>query len=1357
MSVYNLDGSQYSLQSQFSWHLDVDVFEGQPPPIARRQLTDYDYEKVPRAAFLDPVEDFLLREEGFSGNRKKEVGTQLRPLRFVHYDVLEIEARMERAEQLREEEDAADAEKEGQTRTVVLTDWGIDVLNFHQQDPILPINKPKIRSPQDRPVHIKNTKSQTRPKYKETKRYGSWLNTMAAARPELVESAHQDCQEMNKLSALNIKSHVLTYDKKSEKQEESRARGLSFRGRGYLDVAMGWSTAKELAGQDMGDVSNGRRTDYLFEPAAVVREMSKKLSVLGSATEPVHSGQRSGSLQEAFEPLMRKNDSIKQLHSKTDRKVSTTVRPSVLQQDQMTSSPSVVDTEADISSQKSTPRQVREFKSMQEPKRQKSAKKESSLPLSFAGEERTSVKRDISSLAQDVSSVKVPERVSVKPAEKTSVQARDSAIKSVDSVSVQGRDSASVKEISPLKTLEQQEEKKEELTEDDLWLLEQKKALFGNWRGEVEAPKPQETKPTNSPRSRGTTLSRGVQEQSSTTKSPWEDLASSHSQSGSRLEKLISNQVEKVFADPNDKVEKNEEKPKVEIQPVVPEVQTTPRKRTLQSRFEQLQRELQESPTNVALPESTQSERAALQDSPGPQSAQTEKDAVLSSTTEKDTAQSASTQKDSPQSTSKDSAFSPSPKKHSLLNQFKNRDSPQSGLFAPKESPVQIIDSIRDPVKESPVKPVDPVKESPVKPVDSVKESPAEPIQQVKPVGINPTDTNSYSREESPISESIKSAKTLAPTPLKEDIPTSNIDTPDEELPLPLADFKNKSLQSLNEDKPEKKKKGLMASLSRSFENLKHHDHQEKKSTKNSLESIKSSLGSKIIGGLRKNADQSSKTYLGKSQEIEPPKAPETQPAPIDYSDLDVKVGPKSRKFLNAMDMQHIEDVQAPVYAVQPKEPEILPTMDRKVSSLSTINKEDQKLEVNEVKEGKPAELEIRRPSQVREGKSSVVSRSGMNSRESLSQRLEPRKSEARSAVDSSTVEKPKTQEVEKSVISDLKPVQPVIAESKPVQPVEKPKPIERPPAVQTTQKQTDKLPSPETKPPPPSADSKPSRPLKEPALPPKDQIQKDLNVKEADNRRKSSVKPTVDPEKWLETIQKASYKGEQCDVKVMDFSLICTEPGKDKPFKPYYPIELRRVVAIKHKESNVTIDCCITRESKPGAKFKNLTLTFNSADTARTWSEHLKTFVFGGTFKESSERSILVLVDKSEQKKQTKIFEDYMKEVFEASQRPTEIKAVQMNEFSIANILVKEDFKKLGNIVLMHPDFLPRLQQVIVRERHSDNPVQLPVEEDPVEAALTIIRSSIGKSKLQTLHVTGAYLKREEGALSKMKTFFKK
>lgn len=65
----------------------------------------------------------------------------------------------------------------------------------------------------------------------------------------------------------------------------------------------------------------------------------------------------------------------------------------------------------------------------------------------------------------------------------------------------------------------------------------------------------------------------------------------------------------------------------------------------------------------------------------------------------------------------------------------------------------------------------------------------------------------------------------------------------------------------------------------------------------------------------------------------------------------------------------------------------------------------------------------------------------------------------------------------------------------------------------------------------------------------------------------------------------------------------------------------------------------------------------------------------------------------------------------------------LQYNEFAIQNVLSTLEFKNLGNIVLTNPDFIPRLQQVLVRDGLCTDPIHLQCEKDPVDAALDIIR----------------------------------
>nr|KAJ3419945.1 hypothetical protein HK105_006311 [Polyrhizophydium stewartii] len=260
---------------------------------------------------------------------------------------------------------------------------------------------------------------------------------------------------------------------------------------------------------------------------------------------------------------------------------------------------------------------------------------------------------------------------------------------------------------------------------------------------------------------------------------------------------------------------------------------------------------------------------------------------------------------------------------------------------------------------------------------------------------------------------------------------------------------------------------------------------------------------------------------------------------------------------------------------------------------------------------------------------------------------------------------------------------------------------------------------------------------------------------KPVDQPKAAEPPKPVELPKPLKNIAKVSFKGSRCDIKIVDFELHCFEPGKTKIFKPYYPIELRRVIGVGSSGTEIHIDACITREGgKPGGKLKHIAFEAESAAAAKQWADNTAALVFGGVQAESMARSVLILVEKSD-KESGKMIEKHVKEVIEASRRPLEIKTVQYNEFSVANVLAAVDFKKLGNIFCTNSDFVPRVQQLLVRERYCSNPVVLPCEADPVDAALAIVRSSVGKSNLKTLFVSGVSLKREES--SKLSGFLNK
>ncbi|KAJ3255693.1 hypothetical protein HK103_006135 [Boothiomyces macroporosus] len=183
------------------------------------------------------------------------------------------------------------------------------------------------------------------------------------------------------------------------------------------------------------------------------------------------------------------------------------------------------------------------------------------------------------------------------------------------------------------------------------------------------------------------------------------------------------------------------------------------------------------------------------------------------------------------------------------------------------------------------------------------------------------------------------------------------------------------------------------------------------------------------------------------------------------------------------------------------------------------------------------------------------------------------------------------------------------------------------------------------------------------------------------------------DSEKWLETLQKVTWKEHKCEVQILKFELHAFEVGKKK-------------------ETTVVFQCVIPHEDKNGGEFKKIALGFSSSDIAKQWKDHLLNLSFGaelGVYEESTKRGILILAEKSD-KDSTKLVEKYMTEVFEASKRPFELKE-------------KQDFKTLGNIVCTNSDFVSRLQQVLVRNQLCNNPVVLMTEKDPVDGALDIVR----------------------------------
>ena len=182
---------------------------------------------------------------GFSGKPRKSVIEGIVPLFSVEYNNLEIDARMRRVQaeyesqndfKIPTEEAKKDVDVNTEKREIVLTEWGIDIFNFFDVEPLKPFVKPKIRSPRDRLVHIPTIRSSKRQKFKVPARYGSWLNTLACSHPTLLQAAHQDSTIMFQQSGVVIKNIRTSYKHRIKRGQDAfhHYRGLSFRGRGQL-------------------------------------------------------------------------------------------------------------------------------------------------------------------------------------------------------------------------------------------------------------------------------------------------------------------------------------------------------------------------------------------------------------------------------------------------------------------------------------------------------------------------------------------------------------------------------------------------------------------------------------------------------------------------------------------------------------------------------------------------------------------------------------------------------------------------------------------------------------------------------------------------------------------------------------------------------------------------------------------------------------------------------------------------------------------------------------------------------------------------------------------------------------------
>jgi hypothetical protein len=176
-------------------------------------------------------------------------------------------------------------------RTVILTEAGIDILNFTYLYAIPPLLKPKISSPLERPIHYFDNNRGMFRQFDKTYRYGSFLNTTSSVDHQTLHYCHINGADMEKKREQSHREGTLRYKQPFKASESTiRARGLSFRGRGLLDIRKGWEKEGEYFENGItGDITD---TSYKAEsaPISFIDELGHPLKPQFTATPqtPVH-------------------------------------------------------------------------------------------------------------------------------------------------------------------------------------------------------------------------------------------------------------------------------------------------------------------------------------------------------------------------------------------------------------------------------------------------------------------------------------------------------------------------------------------------------------------------------------------------------------------------------------------------------------------------------------------------------------------------------------------------------------------------------------------------------------------------------------------------------------------------------------------------------------------------------------------------------------------------------------------------------------------------------------------------------------------------------------------------------------
>ncbi|KAI8914068.1 hypothetical protein DFJ77DRAFT_59069 [Powellomyces hirtus] len=171
--------------------------------------TDYDCDTVPRAIANDPVTELLLQrddEDVMTGRGKR----RRRPWQ-CDQTTRELRTNIIMSPPKEEPENVSETQADG--RTIILTDWGIDIINLSYVVPIPRLVKPVIACPTDRPVYSVNKHKALPLRFPRTARYGTWRNAVGVFPPVVVQAAAATGKEWGRRETDLINDWVLRYMK----------------------------------------------------------------------------------------------------------------------------------------------------------------------------------------------------------------------------------------------------------------------------------------------------------------------------------------------------------------------------------------------------------------------------------------------------------------------------------------------------------------------------------------------------------------------------------------------------------------------------------------------------------------------------------------------------------------------------------------------------------------------------------------------------------------------------------------------------------------------------------------------------------------------------------------------------------------------------------------------------------------------------------------------------------------------------------------------------------------------------------------------------------------------------------------